>query len=233
MPFGIGGEIIRHVATDAAAEAAGLHKQNEEKKKWAAIFAVFALPSLLIGWLRRESLKDADLLGGRATVERFMHTNVTALLVATLFAVIFIIVCFKTWRGRRSSVYQLLFTAGAAVIIGFTLFTSAGAVSNINSELKSPSTVTVEDYVLCTRGSDCILAFDEAGSSDSIVLVIPREKFDELSKGEQLNERATSRTWRLIQESEYTSYDDPVLYGSPLEITYFRHSLIFDSAELK
>lgn len=233
MPFGIGGEIIRHVATDAAAEAAGLHEQNEEKKKWAAIFAVFALPSLLIGWLRRESLKDADLLGGRATVERFMHTNVTALLVATLFAVIFIIVCFKTWRGRRSSVYQLIFTVGAAVIIGFTLFGSAKAVSNINYELKNPRTVTVEEYVLCTRGSDCILAFDEAGTSDSIVLVIPRDKFDELSGGEALNERASSRTWRLIQEAEYTDFADPALYGTPIEVTYFQHSVIYDSVGFK
>lgn len=230
MPLGIGGELLRHVGTDVLADAAVPYDQRKEKQKWGAVFGVFALSSLLISWLRKESLKDADLLGGKATVERFMHTNVTALLVATVLAVAFIIVVFRTWKGRQSSIYQLVFTVGSAVIVGFSMFTAASAVSKINQELKNPRSVTVEKYVLCKRGSDCILAFDEQGTSDSILLVIPAEKYEELSGGEASTKGYTSRTWRLIEDSEYVTYTDATLYETPIDVTYFGSSIIYDSA---
>ncbi len=203
-------------------------EQYEEKKKWSAFFAVFALISLVAFYIQKHSMDDADLLGGKKTIEKFMHSNFTAMVVLLAAALGFVVVFFLSWKGMRSSIYQLIFTVAAFVLIVFSGVSIFRSIHNIQKDLDSPVTVTSENYVLCKRGNDYMLGFDEAGTIDSIILVIPVDKYNELKKGVPSNSTYKSRTWRLIDESQYVDYTDAVLYNTPIDITFYKYSVIYE-----
>ena len=203
-------------------------EQYEEKKKWSAFFAVFALISLAAFYIQKHSMDDADLLGGKKTIEKFMHSNFTAMVVLLAAALGFVVVFFLSWKGMRSSIYQLIFTVAAFVMIVFSGVSIFRSIHNIQKDLDSPVTVTSENYVLCKRGNDYMLGFDEAGTIDSIILVIPVDKYNELKKGVPSNSTYKSRTWRLIDESQYVDYTDAVLYNTPIDITFYKYSVIYE-----
>lgn len=224
--------VFEHIASHAAVEAAERFsmpkEQYEEKKKWSAFFAVFALISLAAFYIQKHSMDDADLLGGKKTIEKFMHSNFTAMVVLLAAALGFVVVFFLSWKGMRSSIYQLIFTVAAFVMIVFSGVSIFRSIHNIQKDLDSPVTVTSENYVLCKRGNDYMLGFDEAGTIDSIILVIPVDKYNELKKGVPSNSTYKSRTWRLIDESQYVDYTDAVLYNTPIDITFYKYSVIYE-----
>ena len=227
--MGIIGDIAEHLGTNVVTGLGLTKEQKKERGKWGALFAVVAMIILLISFLRKQSLKNADLLGGKETIEKFLHTNVTCMALVLAMALAMIVICFKTWKGRASSIYQLIFVGACWLLILYSGITTMIAVHNISRELDGPKTVNMKQYVLCMRGSDYILAFDEEGSKDGVVLVIPKEKYDELSAGEVSTETYLSRTMRLIQESEYVEYKNAKLYASPIEISYYPDSIIYES----
>ncbi|MBR4622704.1 MAG: hypothetical protein IKO44_04895 [Ruminococcus sp.] len=202
-----------------------------EERKWAAFFAGFALTYLIARWLRKDALDKADLLGGKATVEGFKSINIATLAFSLVALAVFIFLVIKTWKGRESSIFQLVFTIAAGLIVLYGIFVPASAVIKISSELKHPTEVTVSSYVTCMQDGKCLLVFDEEGSSDSIVLVIPKEKYSELKDGEPTpsNKTYLSRSWRLIDGSEYGGYSDAALYSSEIDVTYYEYSVIYES----
>ena len=229
--MGIFGDIARHLGTEAFTDLAMSREQRREKAKWGAIFAVFALLSLVAFWVQGHAKSDADLLGGHKTIERFMHANVAAMALALLSVIGFIILCFKTWKGRDGSIYQLIYTIGAGVIIVFCTVSVFRSIHNIQKDLNSPLTVTSENYVLCRSGRNYLLVFDEKGTNDSILLIIPKEKYDELKGGTPSNKGYLSRSRRLIENSQYTEYEDTQFYETPIDITYYEYSVIYEDCK--
>lgn len=231
--MGIIGEIARHVGGDVVSDLALGSEQRREKSKWGALFGVASLLALLAFFIQHNSMKDADLLGGRETIEKFMHSNVAAMSILLAAALGYIVICFKTWKGRQGSMFQVIYTVAAGIIIIFAGVSIFRSIHNIQKDLDSPQTVTVKDYVLCMRGSDCMLAFDEKGTQDSVILVIPKAKYDELRKGEVSTKSYLSRAWRLVDDSQYTKYSDTAYYTTPLEITYYEYSIIYEDCKIK
>lgn len=222
------GEILGHVGKDAVFDLTSTGQERSERHKWGAVFAVFALMAMLAFFIQKHSMDGADLLGGRRTIERFMKSNIIAMVILLISIVGFVILCFKTWKGRRSSIYQLIYVLGAAVIILFSSYSIFRSIHNIQKDLNSPVTVTADSYVLCKRGNDHLLVFDEKTGNDSILLVIPAEKYSELSRGTEDTKHYLSRSWRLIEDSEYVDYTDAVLYKTPIEIRYYLYSVIYE-----
>ncbi len=234
--MGLRDELLRHVGVEAAAELGLSKEQRQEKGKWGAFFAVFALLSLAAFYIQKHSMDDADLLGGKKTIEKFMHSNFTAMLLLLAAALGFIVAFFKSWKGRRSSIYQLIFTFGALMIIVFSGVSIFKSIHNINKDLNAPITVTADNYVLCSKNGKYMLAFDEEGTTDGILLVIPEKKYKELQGGKPSTKTYTSRAWRLIENDQYDNYEDPAFYGTKIDITYYKYSVIYENvsfAELK
>lgn len=223
-------DIARHVTTEAAFGLTSTREQRSEKRKWGAVFAVFALLSMLAFFIQKHSMDDADLLGGRKTIEKFMRSNIIAMVILIFSIVGFIILCFKTWKGWQSSIYQLIYVVGAGFIILFSSYSVFRSIHNIQKDLDSPITVTTDSYVLCKRGNDCLLVFDDQKSRDAFLLVIPEEKYRELRKGTVDSRHYLSRSWRLIEESEYTEYTEPELFSSKIEVKYYLYSVIYEDA---
>ena len=226
-------DLAEHIGVDVLSGFGMSRETRREKGKWGALFALFALMAMLAFFIQHNSMKGADLLGGRATIERFMRSNVIAMVILLLSAVGFILLCFNTWKGRRGSIYQLVYTVAAGIVIilsGVSIFRS---IHNIQKDLDSPKTVTVEEYVLCTNGNTCYLAFDQEGTIDSVLLVVPADKYNELKKGVTSTKGYLSRTWRLIDESEYVKYSDVQFYDTPIEVTYYAHSIIYEDCGFK
>ena len=227
-------EIAEHVGVDVLSNLGMPKEQRREKGKWGAVFGVFALIAIAAFFVQKNSMKDADLLGGRETIEKFMHSNVAAMALLLLAAIGFIILCFKTWKGRAGSIYQLIYTISAGVIIVFAGVSIFKSIHNIQDDLSGPKTVTVENYVLCSAGRYYYVVFDEAGTADGILLAIPREKYNELKNGKASTKGyLKSRAWRLIEDSQYVEYKDAQFYETPLEVSYFTHSVIYDDCTFK
>lgn len=231
--MGVTDHILREAVTEIASNASGMQEKAKEMRKWRAFFAVFALLSLAAFFIQKHSMDDADLLGGKATIEKFMHSNVTAMVILLAAALGFIVVFFKTWKGMSSSIYQLVFTFGALFIILFSGYSIFRSIHNINKDLQGPKEIMVENYVLCTAGNNYYVAFDQAGTHDGILLAIPQEKYSELKDGDPSTKGYLSRTYRLITEDEYAGYEDAQFYDTPLTVSYYSHSVIYDNVEFK
>ena len=232
--MGLFGEIAEKIGADVFTNLGMPKEQRREKGKWGDVFALFALLSLIAFWIQGHAKNDADLLGGRKTIERFMHANVAAIALALLAVIGFIILCFKTWKGRDSSIFQLIYTIGAGVLIVFCTVSILKSIHNIQKDLNSPLTVTAENYVLCRSGSNYLLVFDEKGTDDGILLIIPKEKYDELKGGVSSNKGyLLSHAWRLVEDSEYTKYEDTTFYETPIDITYYEYSVIYEDCKFK
>ncbi|SDB04148.1 hypothetical protein SAMN02910317_00113 [Ruminococcaceae bacterium FB2012] len=230
--MGLFGDIAEKAVSETALELSMSKKDRVEKAKWGALFAVCALAAMAAFAVQKNSMKGADLLGGRKTIERFMHSNVTAMVILLAAAVGFVIVCFKTWKGRRSSIYQLIFTVGAGVVIVFSGVSILKSIHNIQIDLDSPLTLTRDSYVLCKEGSNYMLTFDQEGTQDSVLLVIPQEKYKELKNGVISKRGYLSRSWRLIENENYRNFTDAVYYESKISVTYYRHSIIYEDCSL-
>ncbi|MBR1392850.1 MAG: hypothetical protein IJ561_03335 [Ruminococcus sp.] len=231
--MGVGDHILREAVTEIASSASGMQEKTKEMHKWRAFFAVFALLAMAAFFIQKHSMDDADLLGGKATIEKFMHSNVTAMVILLAAALGYIVVFFKTWKGMASSIYQLVFTFGALFIILFSGYSIFRSIHNINKDLQSPKEITVEEYVLCTYGKNYYVAFDQASTNDGILLAIPQEKFEELKGGKASSKGYLSRSYRLITEDEYTEYGDVQFYETPLTVSYYSYSVIYDNVEFK
>jgi len=226
-------DLAGHISSKVAFDLTSTREQRSERAKWGAVFAIFALLAMLAFFIQNNAMKGADLLGGRATIEKFMKSNVIAMIILLVSIVGFVILCFKTWKGRRSSIYQLIYMLGTAFIIFFSAFSIFRSIHNIQKDLDAPITVTADSYVLCKRGNDFLLVFDEQTSIDSILLVIPEEKYRELENGDPDTKHYLSRSWRLIENSEYVKYDDPQLFKSKIEIRYYEYSVIYEDCSFK
>ena len=231
--MGIIGELGQHIGTDIVSDIAISKEERGEKHKWGAFFALCALAAMAAFTVQKNSMKGADLLGGRKTIERFMHSNITAMVILLASAVGFIVVCFKTWKGRRGSIYQLIYTVAAGIIIFYSGATIFKAIHNIQKDLDAPVTVSAESYVLCREGGNYLLVFDEPGTIDSILLVIPPEKYAALKKAPQSKQSYLSRSWRLVTEEEYRDFTEPVLCSAEIEVSYFKYSVIYDDCKFK
>ena len=226
-------EAGQHLGTSVLSELAMPKKDRREKHKWGAFFALCALAAMAAFTVQKNSMNGADLLGGKKTIERFMHSNITAMVILLAAAAGFIVVCFKTWKGRSGSIYQLIYTVGAGVIIVCSGATIFKAIHNIQKDLDAPISVSAQNYVLCKEGKDHVLVFDEPGTNDSILLVIPAEKFAELKKAPQSTHSYLSRSWRLVTNEAYRDFSEPAYYETPIDVSYFKYSVIYDDCTVK
>ena len=229
--MGFFGQIAEKVGVDVITDLGMSKEQRREKGKWGFMFAIFALLAMLAFFIQHNSMKGADLLGGHATIERFMRSNIIAMVILLLSAVGFILVCFNTWKGRSGSMFQLIYTIGAGVIIVFSGISIFRSIHNIQKDLDAPKTRTISEYVLCKKGNDCMLAFNEEFGDDSLILVIPQDKYNELRQGELSKKPHQFRAYRLVEESEYVKYTDAQVYITPIEVTYYPYSVIYEDVK--
>lgn len=224
--MGVVDKIVSEVATDAAYKMSGRSKERAEQKKWMGIFAVFALAGMLAFFIQRHSMDGADLLGGKKTIERFMRSNVIAMVILLLAAVGYIILLFRTWKRDRS-IAQFAFTICSGVILLFCGNSIFRSIHNIQKDLDSPKTVTVESFVTCKGGSNEYYAvFDQEGTIDSILLRIPADKYELLAATPADKSTYLSRSYRLVEEAG--GYVDTVLHSAKIDIVYYANSVIYE-----
>ena len=129
-----------------------IRENNRESRKWCAFFAVFGLICMTAFGIVKNSEKTADFLGGRETVEKFFRANIIALAIVTVTLAVFVLAFLKSWKGMKSSIYQLLMTVGSAVLILYSAFSFIMSIVNIREDLDGAKSVTAEEFVLC-KGS--------------------------------------------------------------------------------
>ncbi|MBR6101253.1 MAG: hypothetical protein IKP95_02400 [Ruminococcus sp.] len=224
--MGVFEHIVSEAATDAAYKFSGRSEERRESKKWSAIFSVFALMGMIAFYIQKHSMDGADLLGGRKTIERFMRSNVIAMVILLLSIVGFIILVFRTWKKERS-LAQFAFTICSGVILLLCSFSIFRSIHNIQKDLDSPKTVTVESFVTCKGGSNEYYAvFDQEGTIDSILLRIPQDKYELLTQTPVETRTHMSRSYRLADEDG--GFTNVQLHSQKIEIVYYAHSVIYE-----
>lgn len=204
-----------------------LRENRREGQKWTAFFAVFALVCLLAIEVTSYSKKHSDLLGGKKTVEQYLHSNVTAIALILAAFIVFVIVVFKTWKGTRGSIYQFMMTIFAAVILVFTGCVKFLAIHNITDDLNNVRKITVNEYVLCRTDSDCYyMGFEDKG--ECILLMIPEKKYNEFRQGTASAVHTENDVYRLVADSQYGGYKDAELYCTPVNVEYYFNSVIYE-----
>ena len=148
------------------------------------------------------------------------------MVILLLAAVGYIILLFRTWKRDRS-IAQFAFTICSGVILLFCGYSIFRSIHNIQKDLDSPKTVTVESFVLCKGGANEYYAvFDQEGTTDAILLRIPADKYEMLKKTPVNSSTYKSRSYRLVDEAG--GYTDTVLHNSRINIVYYAHSVIYE-----
>ena len=202
---------------------------RSEKYKWMPILLGAVLAWGAASGIKELIVRNADYLGGKETVKTFFLGNIVKLAILLIAIAAFIVVFTKTWKGRASSIEQLVFTlGGGGLLVVFALMTIP-AVMNIGKELKSPKTAEISSYTLCTDSSgNYFAAFDD--SDGGVLLQIPDEAFDELSEGEA-SERGSGFAYNELSE-DGSGYQNVTFYRSDAKVTYYQYSVIYKSAKL-
>ena len=214
-------------------ESFGIAAQNyrssrREKHKWAPIFAAFALLSIGATGIKELMVSGADILGGKATVERFFTANLVRLIIMCLLFAAFIVVFIKTWKGRESSVEQLVYTFVSGLMIIFFTVSALLPVMNISRELKSPRTIEMNGYTLCTDDKGMhYVAFSDDGA---VLLAIPADKYAQLQKGNASNKKNVGQAYELVVDGGYSNIQ---YYESDITVTYYNKSIIYEKVTLK
>ncbi|MDO4944678.1 MAG: hypothetical protein Q4E74_05700 [Ruminococcus sp.] len=208
-----------------------LREKRRESSKWTAFFALFALVCMAAMAVTSYSKKHSDLLGGRKTVEQYLHSNVTAMVIILAIFIAFVVAVFKTWKGVKGSIYQFMMTIFTAFIIAFTGIGKFLAIHNITDDLNNVRDITAEEYVLCrTDGSNFYLGFEDKG--ECILLLIPEKKYNELKQGTVSDVHTENEVYRLVVDSTYGGYKDAELYCTPVSVKYYFNSVIYEDCEI-
>lgn len=201
--------------------------QQRERLKWAPFFALFVLLCLAAMGIKSLMVKDADPLGGRITVGKFLNGNRVQLIIICVTFVLFIVFLIKTWKGRQSSVQQFVCTVCCGIFIVLCGVFSLLAVVNISGELSDPRTVELSSYTLCTDSAGKFyVAFDDDGG---VLLQISINKYIDLMSGTP-SEQGAGLAYDEV--SSNSTYHDVRYYRSKIKITYYDKSVIYESAFL-
>lgn len=203
-------------------------EQRKRQAKWAGIFALFVLLSVLAAFVKSLMVKGADYLGGKATVEKFFRANLVRLILMCVLFVAFLFVFIKTWNGMKSSIEQLIYTAATGLILVIFSISALMPVLKIANELKRPATIEVNKYTLCTADANkYYVAFDDADGG--VLLQIPEDKYLEFRSGKPSDNGAGFAYDEIAANS---SYQNVQFYRSTLKVTYYDKSVIYESAAL-
>lgn len=201
---------------------------QRERIRWAPLLAIFVVLSILASGIKMLIVSGADNLGGKATVQRFYTGNLVRLIIMCLVVAAFTVVVFKTWKGKQSSVEQLMFTIGSGVIVIFFAITALLPVLSISKELKNPKTTEQSSYTLCTDSNGKhYVAFNDRGA---VLLEIPADKYHELQKGNASDKKSTGQAHQLVIED---GYSDVQFYESAITVTYYNKSIIYENVAFK
>ena len=200
---------------------------RRESSKWAPAFVLCALLCIGAGFIKSAMVKGADLLGGKATVERFFRANLVRLIITCVIFLLFLLFFIKTWNGMKSSVEQLIYTAACGLFVVICAINSLLPVVKISQELKAPRETEVKSYTLCSDNKgNYYVGFDDDGG---VLLTIPKDKYDELSAG-NISDNAAGFAYDEIVESG--KYNNVVFYRSKALIVYYHRSVIYENVSL-
>ena len=206
----------------------GYRESRRERLKWAPLLLGFIAVTFLAGFVKDIFVGNADILGGKATVEKYFTGNLARLIAMGIIAVAFAIIVAKTWKGMASSSEQLIFTVMTGIFIVVMFVVTLKPVLSISKELKNPTTKELTSYTLCTDSKNMhYVAFNDDGA---VLLAIPTEKYNELAKGNVSDKQSTGQAHQMVIEG---GYRDVQFYESNLTVTYYNKSIIYEKAELK
>lgn len=206
----------------------GYVKSRKERFKWAPLLLVFILLTFLAGFVKSIFTNGADILAGKATVEKYFTGNLARVIAMLLIAAAFVVVVKKTWKGMASSTEQLIFTVFTGVYILIMFVVALKPVLSIAGELKHPTTKELSSYTLCTDDKGMhYVAFNDDGA---VLLAIPSDKYAELKNGNLSNKKSTGQAHQMVIDS---GYKDVQYYESDLSVSYYNKSIIYIDAQLK
>ena len=202
-------------------------KSISERFKWLPLFAVFVILSLLATLIKGWIANGADILGGKATVERYFTANLVRFIIMCVLVAAFAVVLAKTWKGWKSSGEQLIITVCTALILVIFTISALLPVMSISKELKNPRTIEMNGYTLCTdsKGKQYVAFNDDGG----VLLAIPSQKYAELKAGEVSSKQNVGQAYQMVIEGGYNNVQ---YYESKLSVTYYNKSIIYQSAKL-
>lgn len=202
-------------------------KSISERFKWLPLFAVFVILSLLATLIKGWIANGADILGGKATVERYFTANLVRFIIMCVLVAAFAVVLAKTWKGWKSSGEQLIITVCTALILVIFTISALLPVMSISKELKNPRTIEMNGYTLCTdsKGKQYV-AFNDDGA---VLLAIPPQKFAQLKAGNVSSKQNVGQAHQMVIEGGYNNVQ---YYESKLSVTYYNKSIIYQSAKL-
>ena len=206
----------------------GYVKSRKERLKWAPMMIIFMLLTFIAGFVKSIFTNGADILAGKATVEKYFAGNLARSIAMGLIAALFAFVVSKTWKGMASSTEQLIFTVFTGVYILIMFVVALKPVFAIAGELKNPATRELSSYTLCTDDKGMhYVAFNDDGA---VLLAIPSDKYAELKNGNASNKKNAGQAHQMVIDK---GYKDVQYYESDLSVSYYNKSIIYIDAQLK
>ena len=102
---------------------------KSEEFKWKPILLGAFVLGLAASGIKELIVRNADNLGGKQTVETFFIGNLIKFVVLLAAIAAFVFVFTKTWKGRASSIEQLVFTLGGGAVLVIFAVMALGALA--------------------------------------------------------------------------------------------------------
>lgn len=213
---------------DLLAAFANYRGLRRNSRLWTAVALLLCLPCLGAIKVRESALADADFLGGREEIKHFLSINVWCLVLAAVILAAEILLFFLFCVGKRNTGMKILAFIGGTAAAAATAVMFTFSVRNIRSDLKSTTHAEPNEYVLSTSGGEYFLGFHDGG--EYAQMPIRKKLYDELSEGEENTGDYHSVIYDMVTEA---GYGDVTEYKGGIEIDYYFHCSMIESAKLK
>lgn len=188
------------------------------------ILALFLLP-IYCFVLKSKLLGKPDYLGGSNEIGFFFKVNLISLIVGIASLVLCCVLFYVFCVGKQSDLFTFgVFIAGVAVNMVVVICFAISA-ANIHSDVKGPTTARPASYVLCERGDDYFICFED--QQDVFLMPISELNYEALKKGHEAEKN--TGIYNVVSGNLYSEITE---YDSPIKIEYYFYSAMIEKAEL-
>ena len=204
-------------------------KRTADSVIWRLVLMLLILPCLGAFAIRENMTANADFLGGRPEIERFLKVNVLCLGVAVAVFLIELVLFFLLCVQKSNSITKLAAFTGSMIVSIVTVVMFTYSVVNIRRDLKSTTKAELHDYVLSNTSGEYYLAFDDKG--EHAIMPVKKEFYDELSKGAERTDGLHSVIYDMVTaDGDYSNVTE---YKDKLTVEYYFNSVMIENAKLE
>lgn len=192
---------------------------------WSIIIWTMILISAACFGVRKKLLTKPDYLGGLPEIKFFYKVNVICLAICVAVLILGCVLFYIFCVGKDNSFGKMCSFIVSVTICMFSAVVFLVSVVNIHSDLQGTTMARPATYILCIKGSNYYLGFED--QQESIIIPIDKDTYNALGKGHEIENNTA--LYDIIVANYYAQVCE---YDSAVRIDYYFNCAMLEKAEL-